>query len=81
MHGKATLILTDKDTGRVVEQREEHNLVTNALNSIFAQPPTLAYYSESRRVFNGYLPMYENLLKGLILFGDAIPEKIGRAHV
>ena len=74
MHGKATLILTDKDTGRVVEQREEHNLVTNALNSIFAQPPTLAYYSESRRVFNGYLPMYENLLKGLILFGDAIPE-------
>ena len=74
MHGKATLILTDKDTGRVVEQREEHNLVTNALNSIFTQPPTLAYYGENRRVFNGYLPMHANLLKGLILFGDAIPE-------
>ena len=74
MHGKATLILTDKDTGRVVEQREEHNLVTNALNSIFAQPPTLAYNGSSRHVFCGYLPMYANLLKGLILFGDTIPE-------
>lgn len=74
MHGKATLILTDKDTGRVVEQIEEHNMVTNALNSIFSLPPVMAFYQDNRRLFNGYLPMYKNLLKGLVLFGDTIPE-------
>lgn len=74
MHGKATLILTDKDTGRVVKQIEEHNMLTNALNSIFSLPPTLVYPTDSRRVFEGYLPMYNHLLKGLILFGDKIPE-------
>lgn len=74
MHGKATLILTDKDTGRVVKQIEEHNMVTNALNRIFTLPPVLAYHSESRRFFNGFLPMYQNLLKGIILFGENVPE-------
>ena len=74
MHGKATLILTDKDTGRVVEQIEEHNMVTNALNSIFSLPQIGAFYSSSRKVFNGYLPMYSNILKGLVLFDETIPE-------
>ena len=74
MHGKATLILTDKDTGRVVKQVEEHNMLTNALNSIFSLPPTLVYPDDSKRVFEGYLPMYRHLLKGLILFGNTIPE-------
>ena len=74
MHGKATLILTDKDTGRVVEQIEEHNMVTNALNSIFTIPPQIAFDGSSRRIFGGYLPMYQNILKGLVLFGDTIPE-------
>lgn len=74
MHGKATLILTDKDTGRVVERIEEHNMVTNALNSIFSLPNEMAFHQESRRNFNGYLPMYKNVLKGLVLFGDNVPE-------
>lgn len=74
MQGKATLILTDKDTGRVVEQIEEHNMVTNALNRIFTLPPTLVYSNETRDFFKGYLPMYQNLLKGIILFGENVPE-------
>ncbi len=74
MHGKATLILTDKDSGRVVEKIEEHNMVTNALNRIFTLPPTLVYSSENRDFFKGFLPMYKNLLKGIILFGENIPE-------
>lgn len=74
MHGKATLILTDKDTGRVVERREEHNLVTKALEYLFSLPPEIGYSSGSMPYFNGYLPLYKNALKGLILFGDAIPE-------
>ena len=74
MHGKATLILTDKDTGRVVERIEEHNMVTNALSGIFKLPNEMAFNQESRRNFNGFLPMYKNVLKGLILFGDNVPE-------
>lgn len=77
MHGKATLILTDKDTGRVVERREEHNLVTNALSSIFTLPNELGYCTASKPYFNGYLPMYASILKGLVLFGEAIPENAG----
>lgn len=74
MQGKATLILTDKDTGRVVKQIEEHNMVTNAINSVFNFPSEMLFPSDSRSIFNGYLPMYENILKGLVLFGETIPE-------
>lgn len=79
------MILTDKDTGRVVKQIEEHNMVTNALNRIFTLPPALTYGSEVRYFFNGFLPMYKHLLKGIILFGENIPEladniKIGEKY-
>ncbi|MGN0670258.1 MAG: hypothetical protein ACI4JZ_06890 [Oscillospiraceae bacterium] len=74
MHGKATLILTDKDTGRIVEQIEEHNMVTNALSSIFSLPPQIAYDKSAKYIFNGFLPMYENALKGLVLFSENVPE-------
>lgn len=49
-------------------------MVTNALNRIFNLPPTLAYSSNSGHFFDGFLPMYQNLLKGIILFGENIPE-------
>ena len=74
MHGKATLILTDKNTGRIVKQIEEHNMVTNALSGIFSLPPQIAYSDDSRYVFKNFLPMYTNVLKGLVLFSDNIPE-------
>lgn len=74
MHGKATLILTDKDTGRVVERREEQNMVTNALSSIFTLPTELGYCTAAKPQFNGYLPMYGGILKGLVLYGETLPE-------
>lgn len=74
MHGKATLILTDKDTGKVVKRVEEHNMLTNALSDIFNLPPQIAFDKGSRYIFNGFLPMYENVLKGLVLFSENIPE-------
>ena len=74
MHGKATLILTNKDTGHVVKRVEEHNMVTNALNSIFALPPAMSFDTANKYIFNGFLPMYNNVLKGLVLFGENVPE-------
>lgn len=74
MHGKATLILTDKDTGRVVKRVEESNMLTNALGDIFNLPPQIAFDKGSRYIFNGFLPMYENVLKGLVLFSENVPE-------
>lgn len=74
MHGKATLILTDKDTGRVVKQIEEHNMMTNALSNLFNLPPLIAYDTSSKYLFNGFLPMYNHALKGLVLFSENIPE-------
>lgn len=74
MHGKATLILTDKTTGRVVKEVEEHNMLTNALNNIFALPTVMALDTDRKYIFNGFLPMYQNVLKGLVLFSENIPE-------
>lgn len=75
MQGKTTFILTDKDTGKIVEKREEHNIVTNAIRDIFDFPSLVYYNGNSSLALNGYIPMYTNLLHGLILFGDNIPEK------
>lgn len=75
MQGKTTFILTDKDTGRVVEKREEHNMVTNAIRDIFAMPRAGMISSSSfSKGIAQYLPMYKHLLHGLILFGENIPE-------
>ena len=75
MQGKTTFILTDRDTGRVVEKREEHNMVTNALRDILAMPKIGLFCCNMANNLKGYLPMYNNLLHGLMLFGDNIPEK------
>lgn len=78
MQGKTTFILTDKDTGRVVEKREEHNMVTNAIRDIFTEP-RVAFFNDGSICKNlaNYLPMYNYLLHGLVLFGDSVPEKSG----
>lgn len=75
MQGKTTFILTDRDTGRVVEKREEHNMVTNALRDIIAMPKIGIFCGNMANNLKGYLPFYNNLLHGLMLFGDNIPEK------
>ncbi len=75
MQGKTTFILTDRDTGKIVEKREEHNIVTNAIKDIFDFPNMGFYNGNTFSVLNCYIPMYTKLLHGLVLFGDNIPEK------
>ena len=76
MQGKTTFILTDKDTGRVVEKREEHNMVTNAVRDIFALPRQgIISGSNFAKAVPEFLPMYKYLMHGLILFGENIPER------
>ena len=75
MQGKTTFILRDKDTGKIVDEREEHNMVTNALRDIFNFPRTVVFTTINSNIMTNYLPLHKNLLRGLVLFGDNIPER------
>lgn len=75
MQGKTTFILRDKDTGKIVDEREEHNMLTNALRDIFDIPKTAVFGSFNTSLMSSYLPFHKNLLHGLMLFGENIPEK------
>lgn len=72
MRGKATLTLCDAKTGKVVKRMEESNMVTNALNIIF-NPPKLAMKNITM-AFTEMLPMWKNLLGGIILLGNNLEE-------
>lgn len=75
MKGKATITLTDAKTGKVISCSEEHNLVTNALTNIFnpCQYATLHSFNYSS-LFAGGLPMWKNLLSGVMLLGNNVEE-------
>lgn len=75
MTGKARITLCDAESGRVISQTEESNMVTNALNRLFA-PPRQAMFGQwdMAAMLKGYLPMYKNLLGGILLLGAAVKE-------
>lgn len=75
MQGKTTFILKDKDTGKIVDEREEHNMVTNVLRDIFDFPRTVVFSSNNTSLMTSYLPVHKNLIRGLVLFGENIPER------
>lgn len=75
MKGKATIILSDAKTGRVVKKIEEHNLVTNAMNNILNPPHSaLVHGFDYSSLFAGALPMWKYLLGGVVLLGNAEAE-------
>ncbi len=75
MKGKATITLTDAKTGKIISQTEEHNIVTNALANIFSpcQYATMHKFNYSE-LFSGGLPMWKNLLSGVMLLGNNVEE-------
>ncbi len=75
MQGKTTFILTDKDTGRVVDKREEKNMATDFIKDVFNMPRFALIGGNLNTGISKMLPMYNYLLHGLILFDCNIPEK------
>lgn len=75
MQGKTTFILTDKDTGRVVDKREEKNMVTDFMKDVFNLPRFALIGGNLNSGLAKMLPMYNYLLHGLLLFDCNIPEK------
>ena len=75
MKGKATIILADARTGEVVSRTEEHNLVTNALNNIFAPPHyAMLHNFKYSSLFSGGLPLWKDLAAGIMLLGNTVEE-------
>ncbi|MGN1120601.1 MAG: hypothetical protein ACI4Q4_09600 [Oscillospiraceae bacterium] len=75
MKGKATITLCDADSGRVIKQLCEHNMVTNALKSIL-QPPKSAIIGglDFSRSLSGFLPISNVLLGGILLHATSVNE-------
>ncbi len=74
MQGKASLILTDKDSGRVVKRLEEHNIVTDVLEKIINIPAISNINFNSTLVLSQFMPVYNKLAGGVVLFGSNIEE-------
>lgn len=75
MKGKATIILSDAKTGKVVKQMEEHNLVTNAISNIFNPPHSaLVHGFDYSTLFTKGLPIWKDLLGGIVLLGNTETE-------
>ncbi len=75
MTGKATIILADAKTGEELYRTEEHNLVTNALTNIFNPPHAALLHSfDYSKLFSDGLPMWKNLLGGVMLLGNSEAE-------
>lgn len=74
MKGKAQLILTDPDSGRVIKRVEESNMVTNAIQRIFDVPKQAILRGSSGETYNGFMPIYKYLMSGLVMLGNNIDE-------
>lgn len=75
MKGKASIILTDADSGRIVRRLEEKNIITNAVENVFNLP--LEYRINSinhSAVFTSALPVWNTLMGGILLLGNNVTE-------
>lgn len=76
MKGKATFTLTKADTGKVIRQFTEHNIVTDAAQRLL-NPPGCAImnkFSWSDHL-SAALPLYKNYFGGLLLLGNTLTER------
>lgn len=79
MRGITTFELTNVKTGEV-EVYEDHNMFTNALDSVFNRPPfyfnntLLAKQNTAEQVAQILAPIYNGALGGLLLFPEPINE-------
>lgn len=74
--GKTIIELTDVHTGEV-ERHEDDNMVTNALNKIF-EP--IGHLKDYEILLKTYVPYYEKLLGGILLFDNAIEENVDNIY-
>lgn len=75
MKGKATLTLREAATGRIVRQLEESNMVTDAISRLFNPPQEAILDSNWSGQVAEMLPMWKNVLGGIILLGNTLEER------
>lgn len=74
MKGKATIILKDAATGKVVQRIEESNMVTDAISRLFTPPQDALLDTNWSGQIAAMLPMWKNVLGGIILLGNTLEE-------
>lgn len=75
MKGKAVITLCDAGTGREVKRIEQSNMFTNALSRLFKPPKSAMLYNwDFNSTLRGYLPLWKNILGGVMLLGNNVAE-------
>lgn len=75
MKGKASIILTDADSGRIVRRLEEKNIITNAVSNVFNMPLEYRMNAISQAgIITSGLPIRNTLMGGIVLLGNNIDE-------
>lgn len=75
MKGKATLILTDAESGEEVKRVEESNMVTDVPTKLLDIPRCgLFTMMNMPQIMNNFLPRYEKLFGGIMLLADNVGE-------
>lgn len=72
MKGKATIIISDAVTGEELSRREEHNIVTDAVQNIFSLPHYMLLHEFNySKLFTTGFPLWNDLLSGVVLLGNS----------
>ena len=75
MKGKATLILLDPETGEEVKRIEEENMVTNVIEKLLDITRCgMFLVMNIPNILNNLLPLWKNVLGGVMLLGSNIDE-------
>ena len=75
MKGKATLILTDAETGEEIKRTEESNMVTDVPEKLFDIPRCGMFTMMNMpQIMNSFLPRAEKLFGGIMLLSTNVEE-------
>lgn len=76
LKGKATIQLFDGETGKKVHEQTDHNLVTNAIYNLLNPDFDIKNMNTDiqKNIWASSTPMYNKLLRGVLLFDDVMPE-------
>lgn len=82
MKGKTTFTLCDAQSGRIIKQIEKHNMVTDAVQNILRFPKyAIARGLSPSAALGSFLPIYKNLMGGLLLFENNIEENAAQCRL
>lgn len=83
MKGLCKIQLIDNDTGKIVQETQDENMVTDAINRVLNPPPI--FFAESRNseyydYIHNFMKSIDQTLGGVMLWSEQIPEDVNTIY-